>query len=126
MKIKKLSILLFISVFYIFSVTSLAQNRESRRYYKLDTIQTQHYINMSREEVSKHNLSLARLYAQKALESNVWSKRAWNNYNDIIKRLVKNGQIKDFAARLNNKSISITSSNNAPSAKDTNKVYMGC
>ncbi len=126
MKIKKLSILLFVSIFCILNIALFAQNKESKEYYKVDTIQTQHYIIMSRKEIGKHNLSLARLYAQKALESNVWSKRAWENYNDIIKRLVKNGQIKNFAAMFNKKTSSNISSNNAPSAKDTSKVYMGC
>ncbi|WP_331774839.1 hypothetical protein [Sulfurospirillum sp. 1612] len=79
----------------ILSINLPAQNRY---YYKMDNIQAEHYISAARAEVQNNNLNLALTYAQKAVQANSWSKKAWDNYNDIVKKMVEAGGVKDFTA----------------------------
>jgi len=76
----------------------IGANAQNRYYYKMDNIQTEHYIAASRDEVNNNNLSLACLYARKAVQANTWSKKAWANYDDVVKRLIAKGGVKDFSA----------------------------
>jgi len=76
----------------------IGANAQNRYYYKMDNIQAEHYIAASRNEVKNNNLSLACLYARKAVQANSWSKKAWANYDDVTKRLVNKGKVKDFNA----------------------------
>jgi cytoskeletal protein RodZ len=89
---KKLIFLLIVGLIGIFSINLSAQND----YYKMDNIKTQYYINASRNAVNNNNLSQACVLARKAIQANSWSKKAWANYDDIVKRLVKSGKVKDF------------------------------
>ena len=75
------------------SLTLSAQNQQS---YRMDRAACAHYLQLSREQVEKNNLSLAKVYAQKAVQANPWDKAAWAGYNDVIQRLADDGEIKDF------------------------------
>jgi Tfp pilus assembly protein PilF len=75
------------------SVSLSAQNQQS---YRMDREACAHYLQLSREQVEKNNLSLAKVYAQKAIQANPWDKAAWAGYNDVIQRLADDGDIKDF------------------------------
>ena len=77
----------------IASVGLSAQNKPD---YRMDRAACAHYLKLSREEVDKNNLSLAKVYAQKAIQANPWDKAAWAGYNDVIQRLADDGEIKDF------------------------------
>ena len=109
-------------------VTLSAQNRE---YYRLDNIQTQHYISLSRDAVQKNNLTLACLYAKKAVQANAWSKVAWENYDDVVKRLVKSGKVADFTAKIGTQNSVYKPQRRrrrpvAPTADDGQSQYEGC
>jgi len=75
------------------SLTLPAQNRQE---YQMNKAQCAHFVKLSREMVEKNNLSLAKVYAQKAVQANPWEKAAWAAYNDVIQRLADDGDIKDF------------------------------
>jgi len=62
----------------------------------MNKAQCAHYLKLSREQVEKNNLALAKVYAQKAIQANPWEKAAWAGYNDVIQRLADDGDIKDF------------------------------
>ncbi len=89
---KRLIFVLIVGAIGIFSINLSAQ----KNYYKMDNIKTQYYINASRNAVNNNNLSQACILARKAIQANSWSKEAWANYDDIVKRLIKNGKVKDF------------------------------
>lgn len=96
----------------IFSVSVSAQSS----YYKMNNIKMQYYINASRNAVNNNNLQEACVLARKAIQSNSWNKEAWSNYDDIVKRLVKSGQVKNFTLpkTLNNISASTPAQSTAP------------
>ena len=75
------------------SLTLPAQNQQE---YRMNKAQCAHFVKLSREMVEKDNLSLAKVYAMKAIQANPWEKAAWAAYNDVIQRLADNGDIKDF------------------------------
>ncbi len=75
------------------SLTLSAQNRQE---YRMNKAQCAHFVKLSRAMVEKDNLSLAKVYAMKAIQANPWEKAAWAAYNDVIQRLADNGDIKDF------------------------------
>ena len=92
MKTKKLIFIAAIATIYIFSANLSAQDD----YYKMNNIKSQYYISASRNAVSNNNLSQACILARKAVQANSWSKEAWANYDDIVKKLIKEGKVKDF------------------------------
>ncbi len=75
------------------SVSLSAQNQQS---YRMDRAECARYLQLSREQVEKNNLPLAKVYAQKAIQANPWDKAAWAGYNDVIQRLADDGDIQDF------------------------------
>jgi len=75
------------------SISLSAQNRQE---YQMNKAQCAHFVKLSREMVDKSNLTLAKVYAQKAIQANPWEKAAWAAYNDVIQRLADDGDIKDF------------------------------
>ena len=101
-----------------FSINLSAQNKQD---YRMDNIQAEHYITISREEVDKNNLPLAKLYAQKAIQANSWSKKAWANYNDIIQRLADEGEIEDFDTFIEESEAAT-----GPAASDGGSKFEGC
>lgn len=112
----------------ILSINLPAQNRY---YYKMDNIQAEHYIEASRNEVKNNNLSLACLYARKAVQANSWSKKAWANYDDVVKRLINKGKVKDFTAPVATTPIAPppTAQAQAPtptSSDDSGSQFEGC
>jgi hypothetical protein len=97
---------------------------QTPHYYKLDNVQTQHYLELSKEELKNNNLSLARLYAQKAVQANAWNKAAWQNYDNILHKLIKSGEYDKFGSKTNmlphNKAAAI------PSPSEGSSQYEGC
>jgi predicted ferric reductase len=117
----------------VFSVSVSAQSS----YYKMNNIKMQYYINASRNAVKNNNLQEACVLARKAIQSNSWNKEAWSNYDDIVKRLVKSGQVKNFTLpkTLNNISASTPSpaqstapspAQAAPTPSSSAGQYEGC
>jgi len=102
----------------IFAINLPAQNRQN---YTMDNVQAEHYIKISREEIDKNNLPLARVYAQKAIQANAWSKKAWANYNDIIQKLADEGEIKEFDTFIEE-----STDNTAPTAGGSGSKFEGC
>ena len=108
----------------ILSINLPAQNRY---YYKMDNIQAEHYIAASRNEVNKNNLSLACLYAKKAVQANSWSKKAWANYDDVVKRLINKGKVKDFNAPVATTPMAPPPTTaQAPAPTDDGGMFEGC
>lgn len=106
------------------SVNLPAQNRY---YYKMDNIQAEHYISVSRTEVQNSNLNLAIIYAQKAVQANSWSKKAWANYNDIIKKMVAQGGVQDFTAPvMKTPATPPPAQANTPAPKEGGSQFEGC
>ncbi len=135
MKTKKWMFILIAGMFGIavFSVSVSAQSS----YYKMNNIKMQYYINASRNAVNSNNLQEACVLARKAIQSNSWNKEAWSNYDDIVKRLVKSGQVKNFTLpkTLNNISASTptsaqrtapTPAQAAPAPSSSAGQYEGC
>ena len=119
MKKKILAFILgFLAITGFFAINASAQNQQS---YKMDNIQAQHYITLSRQEVDNNNLPLAKLYAQKAIQANAWSKKAWANYNDIIQRLADDGEIQDFDTFIEESTAA-----SGPSADEGESKFEGC
>ncbi len=95
MKKGKLTLISLIALFVVGILSSnlFAQNKQD---YNMDNIQAEHYITISREQIDADNLPLAKVYAQKAVKANVWSAKAWANYDDIAQRIADNGDIEPF------------------------------
>lgn len=72
-----------------------AQNLQN---YDSSKQEAEYFINLSREQISKNNLTLARAYAKKAIQADAFNKKAWSNYDDIIQRLADEGMIDEFGA----------------------------
>ena len=72
---------------------------ENLQNYDTSKQEATHFINLSREQVSKNNLTLARAYAKKAIQADAFNKKAWENYDDIIQRLADEGMIDEFGAK---------------------------
>ena len=53
-------------------------------HYRMDKAMCAKYIEISQQALDKNSLYEAKLYAQKAVQSDPWSKAAWNNYNMIL------------------------------------------
>ena len=77
-------------------LASMSLSAQNRPDYRMDRAECARYLKLSREQVEKNNLSLAKVYAQKAIQANPWDKAAWAGYNDVIQRLADDGDIKDF------------------------------
>jgi len=77
-------------------VLSLSLSARNQQDYRMNRAECARYLQLSREQVEKDNLSLAKVYAQKAIQANPWDKAAWAGYNDVIQRLADDGDIKDF------------------------------
>jgi hypothetical protein len=77
----------------------LAQNKQD---YNMDNVKSEHYIEISREQIEEGNLPLAKVYAKKAVKANVWNAKAWANYDDITQRLADEGGIEDFETFIEN------------------------
>ncbi len=131
---KRLITLVLIAALGVFAINLLAQNRD---FYKMDNIQAEHYINASRTEVNKNNLSLACTYARKAVQANSWSQKAWANYDDVVKRLINKGKVKNFTGSVGSiaapapvaKKVAAPSPAPAPSAPAANAAggqFEGC
>ena len=73
-----------------------AENLQS---YNISKAQAEHFVQLSREQVGKNNLTLARAYAKKAIQADAFNKKAWENYDDIIQRLADEGMIDEFGAK---------------------------
>ena len=105
----------------------IGANAQNRYYYKMDNIQAEHYIAASRNEVNKNNLSLACLYAKKAVQANSWSKKAWANYDDVVKRLINKGKVKDFNAPVATTPMAPPPTTaQAPAPTDDGGMFEGC
>ena len=102
----------------IFAVNLSAQNKQN---YNMDNVQSEHYIKISREQVDKNNLPLAKVYAQKAVQANAWSKKAWANYNDVIQKLADDGEIEEFETFIED-----SKDNSAPTAGGGGSKFEGC
>jgi hypothetical protein len=76
-----LSILFLIFIFTGGAVKLIAGQSD---YYKMDKALCAKYIDLSQKALDTNDLYSAKLYAQKAVQSDPWSKSAWNNYNRII------------------------------------------
>jgi hypothetical protein len=120
MKKNKLTILSLITLVIIglFSSNLFAQNQQD---YKMDNIQAEHYITISREQIDADNLPLAKVYAQKAVKANAWSAKAWANYDDIIQRIADNGEVEDFETFIERSEAA-----SMPSAADGGSKFEGC
>jgi len=118
--IKKIIFVSFLSIAlaWIFSSDLVAQNQQD---YSMNKTLCAHYIKVSREQVDKDNLQLAKVYAQKAIQANPWEKAAWANYNDIIQKLADNGDIEDFDTFIEE-----SSEKEAPSEADAGSQFEGC
>lgn len=117
---KKLNLILC-AVFLLGFLNSaaLAKNEQD---YKLNEAECQKYIELSRGELDKGNLGLARAYAKKAVQANAWSKFAWANYDDIIQHLADEGDIEEFGTVVEESQ----ASENAPSAGSGEAQFEGC
>ncbi len=120
MKKEKLIIatLISIAVIGIFSSNLSAQNKQD---YKMDEIGAKHYITISREEIDKNNLPLAKVYAKKAIQANTWSKEAWANYDDIVQKLADDGEIQPYETFIEKSKAAI-----GPSAGGGGNKFEGC
>lgn len=117
---KKIGTLFYVALLLFgFSSTIYAENQQE---YRLNKALCKKYVKLSRAEVEKGNITLARAYAKKAIQANAWSKFAWANYNDIIQRLADEGQIEDFGAVVEESK----ASENAPSAEEGEEQFEGC
>ena len=99
------------------NLTLSAQNRQE---YRMNKAECAHYLQLSREQVEKNNLALAKVYAQKAIQANPWEEAAWAGYNDVIQRLADDGDIKDFDTFIEE-----TKSAEAPKASGASQ-FEGC
>ncbi|MDX1809299.1 MAG: hypothetical protein R3331_07145 [Sulfurospirillaceae bacterium] len=119
---------LTIVLFLVVGILSINLPAQNRYYYKMDNIKAEHYINASRVEVQNNNLRLASIYAQKAVQANSWSKKAWANYNDIVKRMVAQGEVEDFNAPVVNtpKNTTPPAQANTPVPDDGGSQFEGC
>lgn len=97
MKIKKI-IVRIVGLGLLFALFGINLNAQNRQNYKMDKTLCAHFVKLSKDMVSKDNLSLAKVYAQKVIQANPWEKSAWANYNDVIQKLTGNKKIKDFDA----------------------------
>jgi hypothetical protein len=95
MKIKQLIVGL-IGLGIIVGLLGINLSAQNKQNYNMDKALCAHYVKLSRTQVDADNLSLAKVYAQKAVQANPWEKAAWANYNDVIQKLADNGDIKDF------------------------------
>ena len=91
-KLKILSLVALVAI-GLFSSSLFAQNRQD---YKMSNIEAERLITVSRQQVVADNLPLARVYAQKAIKANVWSAKAWANYDDIVQKLADNGELEEL------------------------------
>ena len=89
--------------------------------YKMSNIEAERYIKISREQVDADNLPLAKLYAQKAIKANVWSAKAWANYDDIVQRLADNGELEEFETFIERSEAA-----SGPSAGGGESKFEGC
>jgi hypothetical protein len=110
--------LIIITVIGLFSSNLSAQNKQN---YKMDNIGAKHYITISREEIDKNNLPLAKVYAKKAIQANSWNKEAWANYDDIVQKLADDGEIQPYETFLEK-----SKANSAPSAGGGGSKFEGC
>jgi len=135
MKTKKLISIVTIATIYIFSANLSAQGD----YHNMNNITSQYYIVASRNAVSNDNLSQACILARKAVQANSWNKEAWANYDDIVKKLIKEGKVKDFDmaktlnANISNSALTIAPTQNktptpvsSPSPSEDDGQYEGC
>ena len=81
----------------------LAENLQN---YDTNRQESQHFVNLAREQVAKNNLTLARAYAKKAVQADVFNKKEWENYDDIIQRLADEGMIDEFGAKADESEVS--------------------
>ena len=119
-KSSKITIVGLVVVVFIglFSTNLFAQNRQD---YKMSNVKAEHYIKISREEVEKDNLPLAKVYAQKAVQANSWSKKSWANYDDVAQRIADDGDLGDFETFIEQ-----SEAQSAPSAGDGQSKFEGC
>ncbi len=126
MKIRKLICIVAIATTCILSTNLSAQDDS----YKMNNIKSQYYISASRNAVDNNNLSQACVLARKAVQANSWSRDAWANYDDIVKRLIKDGKVKDFnmpkTLNVNVSNTEVASPSTSPSPSADAGQYEGC
>jgi Tfp pilus assembly protein PilF len=110
--------LIVLAIFGLLSSNLVAQNKQD---YNMNNIEAEHYIQLSRELIEKDNLPLAKVYAKKAVKSNVWSAKAWANYDDIIQKIADNGEIEEFETFIER-----SKEASMPSASDGGSKFEGC
>lgn len=124
-------VLIVFSVLLALSIVNVTLSAQNRYDYKMDNIQAKHYIDASRLEVKKNNLSMACAYAKKAVQANSWSKEAWANYDDIVKRLINKGKVRNYKDSPNTvEAVSVQAPAPAPSptpkASSGASLFEGC
>ena len=79
---------------------------ENLQNYNSQKAGAEHFVNLSREQVSKNNLTLAKAYAKKAVQADPFNKKAWESYDDVIQRLADEGLIDEFGAKADESEVS--------------------
>lgn len=72
---------------------------ENMQNYNSSKAQAEHFVQLSREQVGKNNLTLAKAYAKKAIQADVYNAKAWSNYEDIVQKLADEGMLDEFGAK---------------------------
>lgn len=120
MKKKVLILSVLISIF-ILTVTATKLIAGQSDYYKMNKALCAQYISLSQKAFDENDLYNAKLYAQKAVQSDPWSKNAWNTYNRILIKISGGNS----GIMLEPKKEKIELPTDAPSAEDEGAIE-GC
>ncbi len=84
---KRVWIVASVIAIFLFVFGGLQIRASQSDYYRMDKALCEKYVEMSQEALQNNDLYSAKLYAQKAVQANPWSKKAWNNYNMVIVKI---------------------------------------
>ncbi|WP_035588452.1 hypothetical protein [Hippea jasoniae] len=121
MKVKYLFAVVLILVIGLALISNRTKASQSE-YYKMNEALCNKYVNLSEEKFNNDKLYEAYTFAKKAVQSNPWCKKAWDNYNRIIIQITK-GQI-DLIPEPKEENIQLNQE--APSAGGGEEEIEGC
>ncbi len=119
---KRIWIVAGVIAIFLFVVGSLQIRASQSDYYRMDKALCEKYIGMSQQALEENSLYEAKLYAQKAVQSDPWNKAAWNNYNMILIRIAGGNQ----NVMLEPKKEKVELPKEAPGAEGEEEEIEGC